>query len=54
MTVIIGFLLCFIENNGLKSMANMHIFTNEWIHLYCNKKINEVLILTNVRTGPGI
>ena len=38
-TVIIGFLHRFTENIGLKSMSNMHIYTNECIHLHCNKTI---------------
>ena len=50
--MIIGFLHCFTENIGLKSMLNMDIFTTEGIHLYCNQK--KFPILKNVRVGPGM
>ena len=50
--MIIGLLHRFTENIGLKSMSNMHIFTNECNHLYCNKKI--IFKSRSLRmSGPG-
>ena len=53
-TVIVGFLHCFSESNGIKSMSNMFTsFTNECIHVSLLTNFRARRHFTNVRAGPG-